>query len=76
MLEPMIEVSFYIICKSRHGRLSLRIDECLVDSLSFVITSVLLTRLLFKSLPLVEGIVQLGVSICQFLGSALKEITQ
>lgn len=77
MLKPGIGgVSFYNMRKFGQREISLRIDECLVDSLSLVVTSVLLACLLFESLSLVEGIVQLGVRIGQFLGSALETYTR
>lgn len=72
MLEPIRSVSHHPTHRNLQFELSLRIDECLVHPLSFVVTSILLACLLLKSLSLVEWIVQLGVSVGQLLGGALS----
>jgi hypothetical protein len=46
-----------------------RVHKGLVDTLCLVITLSLLPALLLESLSLVEGIVQLGVGVADFLGS-------
>ena len=45
-----------------------RIDECLVDTLGLVVARILLSGLLDESLALVEGVVELGVGVADFLG--------
>lgn len=44
------------------------VDKDFIDTLSLIITSILLPSLLLESLPLVEWIVQLGVGIANLLG--------
>ena len=44
------------------------IDKDLIDTLSLVVTSILLPGLLLESLPLVKWIVQLGVGVANLLG--------